>query len=200
MRTLCVFLALLTSIAGCISGGDDTDLEPDSAASAAELEMANGGFTLANEAAEFGDDPLLQDAGNQIVAAAIHNDDACDVGTMRGRWRNVAPNLGHFVGMVADQGGQKVGHVRGIFGERRNGDRVVLGKFINRDGVFRGILSGTYDLDGHFRARWLARRAGDQLTNDGGRLRGVYVQGLDKDPRDGVFLARWAETACGDDI
>jgi hypothetical protein len=129
---------------------------------------------------------------NKIAIASVRHREGCDAGAMRGRWRKVAPNLGHFLGLVVDKDGQEIGHVRGIFGER-NGERRLFGKFINNDGAFRGIMVGTYNDEGRFTARWLHR------SGDAGRISGVFRPGRDGAERHGGFLARWAETTCSDD-
>ncbi|HEY5921655.1 MAG TPA: hypothetical protein VIV11_08285 [Kofleriaceae bacterium] len=125
--------------------------------------------------------------GNRIVALALRERDRCDHGFMRGRWVRLRPHLGAYRGMVANANGDPVGHIRGIWGQRRNGDKVMFGKFIATDGTFRGILHGTYDA-GHWHARWLVS------TGDHGVARGVYFDA--PDVRGGVFGGRWAETSC----
>jgi len=125
--------------------------------------------------------------GNKIVAMSKRRNDACDHGFMRGRWHQIAPHLGTFLGVVGNGDGEVSGHVRGIYGQRRNGDKVVFGKFIDRDGRFRGLIAGTYDA-GNFDARWLTR-AGDH-----GVVHGAYFPGASL--RAGGFVARWAETSC----
>jgi len=132
--------------------------------------------------------PVAIDAGdgNQIIAVAHHRD-ACDHGFLRGRWRALSPNAGHYAGLVLDAGGQPAGHIRGIYGKRANGEPVFFGKFIAADGTFKGILRGTYDAH-QFDGRWLDR-AGDH-----GVLRGLYRAG--DTLRGGQFLGRWAEATC----
>lgn len=132
------------------------------------------------------------EGGNKILAVSVRHRADCDAGALRGRWRKVSENLGHFLGVIADRDGAELGHVRGIFGER-NGERRLFGKMINADGSFRGILVGTFEVDGTFSARWVAR------GGDTGRVRGVFRAGERAVERHGGFLARWAETACSDD-
>ncbi len=132
------------------------------------------------------------DGDNKIVAATVRHRDACDAGAMRGRWRKVAPNLGHFLGVVVDKDGAEIGHVRGIFGER-NGERRLFGKFINAGGEFKGLMVGAYGDDGRFAARWVTR------AGEAGRIAGVYRDGHAGAERHGGFLARWAEATCSED-
>ena len=135
------------------------------------------------------DGPIVVDAGdgNRIVVTAKRRD-PCEAGFMRGRWHQLTPNVGAFLGAVADRDGTPIGHVRGIYGERRNGAHVWFGKFIRRDGRFIGIMGGEFDRDGHFAGRWLDR------SGDRGVVHGVYFEGATL--RAGAWAARWAETTC----
>jgi hypothetical protein len=125
--------------------------------------------------------------GNRMIAAGRRRNDACAHGTMRGRWHALAPNAGVYLGVVSNAAGEAIGHVRGIYGERRNGESVLFGKFIDRQGRFTGVINGNYH-DGAFEARWLDR-AGDH-----GVLHGAFVEGASL--RAGGFVSRWAETSC----
>ena len=136
--------------------------------------------------------PVSVDAGdgNQIVAIGHRRRDACEHGFLRGRWRAMTPAAGHYAGLVLDSDGEPTGHIRGIYGTRRNGQSVFFGKFIARGGGFRGIVRGTYD-GGHFDGRWLDR------SGDRGMVRGLSRAG--DTLRAGAFLGRWAETTCATD-
>ncbi len=138
---------------------------------------------------QLADGPVVVDAGdgNRLIAAGRHRDDVCRHGTMRGRWHALAPNAGVYLGVVANAAGVPIGHVRGIYGHRRNGDPVVFGKFIDREGHFTGLIAGHYG-PGTFEARWIDR-AGDH-----GGIKGVTFEGPSL--RGGGFLARWAESTC----
>jgi hypothetical protein len=141
------------------------------------------------ELRELADGPVVRDEGdgNRMIAVGRRRNDQCAHGVMRGRWHAMAPNAGVYLGVVANAAGERIGHVRGIYGERRNGDSVLFGKFIDRDGRFTGVIKGEY-ADGHFQARWLDR-AGDH-----GQLKGVFFEGASL--RGGAYAARWAETSC----
>ncbi|MGE0549825.1 MAG: hypothetical protein AB7O24_18340 [Kofleriaceae bacterium] len=141
--------------------------------------------------AELANGPIVVEvaAGNRIIVNGLRERDVCDHGFMRGRWRQLRPNLGVYLGVVANADGEPVGHIRGIYGHRRNGGAVMYGKFINREGQFAGILKGSYE-DGSFQARWLVR-AGDHGTIDG-----VYFPS--EATRGGGFMARWSETSCSE--
>jgi hypothetical protein len=154
---------------------------------------ADGSTAFTLDLAQLADGPIVVDAGGGFKIIAIghrRQADPCDRGFMRGRWHVVSPNLGRFLGVVTDEGGAPIGHVRGVFGQRRDGNPVLFGKFVDREGRFRGILAGTYG-DGQFRARWIVR------GGDHGVARGVYFPGATE--RSGGFLGRWAETSCAAD-
>lgn len=126
--------------------------------------------------------------GNRVIAVAERRNDACQHGFIRGRWHKIAPNASKYLGLVANPRGEVVGHIRGIAGQRRNGDAVMFGKFISREGGFVGLVKGTYE-NGELHARWIDR------GGDHGEINGVYFEG-GPNPRSGGFLARWAETSC----
>ena len=106
---------------------------------------------------------------------------------MRGRWHALSAHLGRFLGVVTDENGAPVGHVRGVYGQRRNGDSVLFGKFIDREGHFRGILAGTF-AGGQYQARWIDRQ-GEHGTAHGAYFEGATATG-------GHFLGRWADSTC----
>jgi hypothetical protein len=149
---------------------------------------ASGGVARTLELRELAEGPVVVDVGdgNRFVITA-RDRDACDHGMMRGRWHQLTPNAGVFIGVVADEDGAPIGHLRGLYGTRKNGEQVFFGKYINREGDFRGIFAGKYD-DGDFKGRWLTR-AGEH-----GLLGGKYFQ--HEQLRGGHFLGRWGETSC----
>ncbi|HUQ03172.1 MAG TPA: hypothetical protein VM261_11805 [Kofleriaceae bacterium] len=132
--------------------------------------------------------------GNRIIVTALRRDrDDCDHGFMRGRWHALREGVGAFRGIVTDEDGTPIGHMRGIYGHRRNGEQVYFGKYINREGQFRGIFAGHYR-DGGFVGRWMTR-AGEH-----GRLGGNYRESLPGPEAGGAFMGRWAETSCAADF
>ena len=154
---------------------------------------ADGGTVYTMDLSQLAAGPIVVDAGNGFKVVAIgHRRQAadCDRGFMRGRWHALTAHLGRFLGVVTDENGDRVGHVRGIFGQRRNGDSVLFGKFINREGQFRGILAGTFG-DGEYRARWITR------DGEHGTAHGAYFEGATENA--GHFLGRWASSACSAD-
>jgi hypothetical protein len=126
--------------------------------------------------------------GNRVIAVATRRNDTCQHGFIRGRWHKISAHASNYMGLVANPRGEVVGHIRGIAGQRRNGDSVMFGKFISRDGGFVGLVKGTYE-NGELHARWIDR------GGDHGEINGVYFEG-GPNPRTGGLLARWAETSC----
>jgi hypothetical protein len=128
--------------------------------------------------------------GNRVTAQATPRlVDVCQHGFLRGRWHKVAEHRGVFLGGVSNALGNPVGHIRGIYGERLNGDKVFFGKYIDRDGRFQGIFRGTYDA-GHFQGRWLNR--GGEI----GAMGGEYRETVPGPRIGGHFFGRWTELSC----
>jgi hypothetical protein len=132
--------------------------------------------------------------GNRMAVVALRRDrDDCDHGFMRGRWHAVREGMGRFLGVVSDADGAPIGHLRGIYGTRRDGAQVFFAKYIDRDGHFRGIFAGHYR-EGVFAGRWLTR------DGEHGRAGGHYREGIPGPETGGAFLGRWAETSCAADL
>jgi hypothetical protein len=153
---------------------------------------ANGGTPATIDLGQLSHGAVVLDAGggDKIVAVAERRHGDCEGGFMRGRWHAVAAHAGVYRGLVTNRGGEVIGHVRGIYGERANGDAVMFGKFIDQAGAFKGVIAGTFT-GGEFHARWL-----DQ-AGEHGRLGGVYFEG--STAGGGAFVGRWAQTACSED-
>jgi len=159
---------------------------------------AAGDYSL--DLAQLANGPIVIDvdaSGNKLIAISLRRlanaTDPCDRGFMRGRWHQIRPGLGVYLGVVADADGNPIGHVRGIYGVRRNGEHSMFGKFINRDGQFVGLIVGHYR-DGEFVARWLSR------SGEAGRIHGAYRESTPGPDVGGGFVARWAETTCAQDL
>jgi len=135
----------------------------------------------------------VDDDGNRIAATLVRDQDSCDHGFGRGRWRALRDGLGRLMGEIADEDGTPIGHLRGIWGERRNGEQAFFGKYIATDGSFRGIFAGHYR-EGEMHGRWLSR------DGDTGRLDGGYRESAPGAEVGGGFLLRWSETSCAQDI
>lgn len=149
---------------------------------------ADGAAKFAIDVSATANGPVVIDAGGGASIVAIaHTRAACDHGFLRGRWRALTPNAGLYAGLVLDESGAVAGHVRGVYGERASGEAVFFAKFINRDGGFRGIITGTYD-EQEFSGRWLTR------VGEHGAVGGAYFAGDTLEA--GQFLGRWADAIC----
>lgn len=130
-------------------------------------------------------------SGNRIAAAALPGrPDRCAHGTLRGRWHRVDDGRGKLLGVVSNAEGEAIGHMLGVYGRRATGEQVFFGKYIDRDGAFRGLFAGGYR-DGHFQGRWIVRDDPDH-----GVLAGEYRETIDGPETGGLFIGRWAETSC----
>lgn len=151
------------------------------------------GDMLSVAVAELVDGPVereVDDQGNKVVATAMPRPvDACRHGFLGGRWHRVADGRGRILGRVVSAAGEPLGHIRGIYGRRQNGERVFFGKYINLAGEFQGLFAGHYG-DGHFAGRWHTR------SGDIGALGGRYRESLPGPEIGGHFIGRWAETSC----
>lgn len=168
-------------------------IDPDPTAGPIVLTYTSGDGSMTTELDLSGlaTGPLSVDAGdgNRVIAVGLRDRDACDHGFIRGRWVAMREGLGAYRGVITNADGERTGHIRGIWGKRRNGDEVMFGKFIANDGSFKGLLVGTYE-EGQWRARWVTR-AGDH-----GLAGGLYVDAPDL--RGGVFGGRYGETGCAE--
>ncbi len=135
----------------------------------------------------------VDETGNRIEAVALRNLDGCDHGFGRGRWRALNDEVGRMMGEIANGEGEVVGHIRGLWGARADGDQVFFGKYVDVDGAFRGIFAGHYR-DGRLAGRWMTR-AGEH-----GRLHGGYRESMPGADVGGAFMLRWAETSCAADF
>jgi hypothetical protein len=112
----------------------------------------------------------------------------CARGLVFGRWAKTQANLGRFRGQVINGEGERIGHVRGIWGHapKRN-ENLFFGKYISTTGSHQGLFGGQYG-DGHFAGIWGTRQPADV-----GRLEGFYSDGYDKADGRGIYLGRWTE-------
>lgn len=132
----------------------------------------------------------VDDAGNRFVGIAIANPvDVCQFGMQGGAWHRVAEGRGVFKGGVVNALGDPIGHMKGIYGVRKNGEQVFFGKYINLDGQFRGIFAGHYG-EGEYEGKWL------HASGEVGKLGGHYFETLPGQKVGGKFVGRWAETSC----
>lgn len=133
----------------------------------------------------------MDDAGNRLAMVAIERPvEVCDYGLLRGRWHKVARRGGRLLGEVSDGDGDVRGHMKGVYGQRVNGERVFFGKYVDTDGTFKGIFAGKYR-NGRFAGLW--------HTRDGshGALGGAYRETAPGPEVGGLFRGRWAAGRCG---
>ncbi len=134
------------------------------------------------------------DAGDRVVIVAHRRPvDTCESGFMRGHWLQFGRGFGGLRARVSNSDGEGIGHIRGLYGTRRNGEKVFFGKYINRAGQFKGIFAGKYR-SGHFAGRWLGR------GGEHGVLGGAYRETLPGVRKGGGMIGRWAETSCNSRI
>lgn len=135
--------------------------------------------------------------GNRLVAMSLGerspSTDPCDHGFLRGRWHALRLGLGFYAGLVTNDEGVAIGHVRGIWGQRESGEKVMFGKFVNNRGQLMGRIVGRYD-EGGFVARYFTR------TGEAGRIQGVAQESAPGPRIGGAFMARWSETSCASDM
>jgi len=137
--------------------------------------------------------------GNQVsFISRVRPDRPCGNGYMTGFWRmNGESSRGGFGGVWVEADGRPVGFMRGHFGERPDGTRVLFGKYISKSGDFRGILRGTYTLDGlgggTFEGEWIGR--GGRLD---GKFSGMFQIGDAMDVKAGSFEGAWSANCEGD--
>lgn len=135
-------------------------------------------------------DVELVDSGDVAVEPIddVPPEDACAHGGLIGRYISLRPGMGVARGRVFGADRELIGHARFIWGTRRDGTHVILGKYVDLDRRPVALFRGTAE-DGHFRGHWIAS------NRNIGVARGRYG---DPDPttRGGVFAGRWARTNC----
>jgi hypothetical protein len=77
---------------------------------------------------------------------------SCQQGFLVGRWSLVGRTadgrtVGRLVGRWLDGNGDRVGLVRGVHGERRNGEQVLYAKVVGTGGAFLGLLAADTSAD-----------------------------------------------------
>jgi hypothetical protein len=210
MRKAMLLVTIFTFV-GCGTSGTVDEVDSVQAA----LEMEDGGFDDGDEAPQFGEDAEfaealdpenLPEAGTrERIHAALEMlpepdvTDPCDVGGLIGRYIDLRPGMGVGRGIVVGAERSVIGHIKLIWGTRRNGTKVAFGKYINLEGRTMALFAGRAD-EGQFEGRWV-HRSGDQ-----GGMCGRYgdpspeLRAEHGDPHPnapgGVFAGRWAERTC----
>jgi hypothetical protein len=173
-------------------------LYPDAEMPSAEsftfaTEPYNRTFAL-DELADLDTVIAVDELGNQVAITAHRIElDPCGKGFFEGAWwpNNHLNKMGKFHGKWIAADGSLVGHLRGHWGERGNGERVLFGQWIDRSGVFKGFLRGTWEPDlhrpghGFFRGTIFSR---DKMEI--GHFRGNYILPRNAHSR-GFFQGGW---------
>ena len=194
MRTWKLLAVTLLLVPAC--GNQAT--ESDEVATA--IEQDRGGLTLGDEAVAFGEpdlfaqieseNPAPTDLGASdadLMQLSGADRDRCGFAIALGRWHDLTEHLGVYRGRVLTRAGL-FGHIKGIYGVRRDGTQVFFGKIISRDGRAVALVHGHF-ADGHFLGRILAR------DGDRGVIAGRYEAAPDH-PHLGRFQALLHETTC----
>ena len=117
--------------------------------------------------------------------------DLCRGGTMRGRASGLNDDgVGRIAAVVRNHEGDTIGHLRGVYGVRDNGNQVFFAKLIGRGGEFMARARGVFERvdDGTIA---VAARFHSQTGDAVGVIQGRIVDSNEE--RDGTaFLARWA--------
>jgi hypothetical protein len=132
----------------------------------------------------------LGDGRNGLAFIGFEDVAGLSRGFILGRWVKIKGGLGKLRGRVLGEGGEELGHVKGIWGHAPKHDaNVFFGKYIDAAGEFRGLFGGKYG-DGALTGRW-----GTRAPKDAGALAGRYFDGLDEADGRGAWLALWSEKA-----
>ena len=126
---------------------------------------------------QMADVDLVDEIGNK-VAIKSHKVDLNPMGFMHGFWKRLNKKGGIFAGKFKTVNGDVAGKLAGLWGKRKNGNRVLFGMYLDKDGGFKGIIKGHYgpvdelptgEKGGIIHGRWFAK--GDKKA---GALKGTY--------------------------
>lgn len=143
------------------------DPNPDSFAVANSVTFTTAPYTRTVTMSELESIDQLVDVGenqvsiNGFLTASLE----CQQGFFQGRWmRQGDGSRGKFDGRWISSDGYLMGHIKGHFGIRDDGEHVLFGKWITLGGAFRGLLRGGWGTDsiddvlrapsGWFNGRW----------------------------------------------
>lgn len=136
----------------------------------------------------------VDDLGNEVAISAHRlESDPCGKGFMEGVWwpNNHLNKMGKYHGKWVADDGSLAGHVRGHWGERGNGQRVLFGQWIDLSGVFKGFLRGTWERDPNQPGQgFIQGMIFTRNKTEIGRFRGNYILPNDDHNR-GFFHAGW---------
>jgi hypothetical protein len=158
------------------------------------------------------DELHMIDDTNGISFVGFDRDDIdlCPRGTMEGAWVRVENDAflgGFFRAKWMGPLGNVVGHVRGRWGVRENGEKVFVGKIIARTGAYVGHMRGTWEHGdtpgrGTFAGGWGVYDPQNPDRGLKGRVRGAWAVS-DRIENGGFLRGVWAAAGCdsadGDD-
>jgi hypothetical protein len=181
---------------------EDTSAEPN------ELHFETGPYTgsfVVSELPDLDETFAVEPEGNaiQFNGFTLADVNACPKGFLSGLWRPVPVEtaeadttgvLGHFRGRWIGLHGALQGYLRGAYGLDEDGDRVFVGKYIDRFGRFCGFLEGSWE-PGQAERAWADFRG--TWVGAAGRVQGVLGGRAYHLPvhSGGFFEGRWA-TIC----
>jgi len=126
----------------------------------------------------------------------------CIKGYVGGRWIRATnadgaiADKGRFYGRVLGPMGELRGHIRGVWGQPREGRfegrQVMFGKLIDVEGRFIGLMAGRYG-EGHWGGGWHLKPS---YRNLHGFMGGLYEVAPDETFDGGLFRGRYASAAC----
>jgi hypothetical protein len=151
---------------------------------AGELDLAHGKMEI----------PGTDAFGLAWAGAAASKDAGCEHGFLAGRWARTRLAGGVFRGKWISADGALRGHLKGLFGLRKNGRQVFFGKWIETTGKFRGLLAGNYG-ENVFRGFYL-----DRDFTLRGRLHGRYFDPTPLSHDVGVMLGTWHQACATEPI
>lgn len=156
------------------------DPEPDSFATENTLTLTTTPYSRVFGMSELDSISEMVDVGDNQVSINGFKTElmACQNGYFQGRWRRQGNgDRGRFDGRWISEDGYLMGHVKGHFGVRDDGEQVIFGKWIGVGGAFRGLMRGVWgseaDVDspeatsGWMSGRW-DNAAGTRLGDFGG--------------------------------
>ena len=154
----------------------------------------------------FHETTVVDDLGNAVsIRAAVREPQGCAAGFVAGFWKGIedrpetdAIEMGFFRGRYVGQAGLTNGFLKGLYGMTSEGERVMVGKYVSRNGRVMGLIRGTWTSDesgdgmGTFQAHWVNRRG-----TRAGELFGSYYANGEDEIGDGFFEGRYQEN-CSD--
>ena len=100
--------------------------------------------------------------------------------------------LGRIAGRYVAEDGTRAGFIRGVFGQRQDGQKVFFAKVLGLDGRFLGLLAGQYE-GTHFTGHYRVTR-----NQVGGAVEGRAVVAASGEQGSlGAFRGRWSNR-CGE--